>query len=191
MIFYFFSKFPIKKSFHLFISRIPTTIFLSIFLILGFLVRLYQIDNPIADWHSFRQVDTASVSRMYVEDGISILYPKYHDISRVQSGLFNPEGYRFVELPIFNIIHATFAKNVPFLKLEVWGRLISIFSALISSILIFILGKRFISSSGGLIASALYLFLPYNIYFTRVILPEPLAITFALSSLVLFLVDFG
>ncbi len=152
----------------------------------GFLARLYKINSPLADWHSFRQADTSSVTRFYLDNGINLLYPKYHDISRVQSGLFNPQGYRFVEFPIFNFIHAILTKSFPFFSLEVWGRLVSIFSAILSSYLIYFLGKRFISESAGLIALAFYLFLPYNIYFTRVILPEPLGIFFGLLSISLF-----
>lgn len=159
---------------------------LSIILVLGFLVRLYKIDNPVADWHSWRQADTASVSRVFVKEGINLLYPRYHDISSIQTGSFNPKGYRFVEFPIFNAIHASLARTFPQFSLEVWGRLISIFSALISTATIFALGKRFIGKWGGVLAAFFFAFLPFNVYFTRVILPEPITTTFALLSLYLF-----
>ena len=74
-------------------------------LIVGFIVRLYKINSPIADWHSFRQADTAAVARVYLEKGINLLEPTYYDISRVQSGHFNPIGYRFFEFPIFPLLH--------------------------------------------------------------------------------------
>ena len=45
----------------------------SLILILGFVVRLYKINNPVADWHSWRQADTASVTRIYVQNGINLL----------------------------------------------------------------------------------------------------------------------
>ena len=32
-------------------------------LVLGLIVRLYKLNTPLADWHSWRQVDTASVAR--------------------------------------------------------------------------------------------------------------------------------
>ena len=38
-----------------------------IILLLGFGVRLYKITSPIADWHSWRQADTASVTRNFCE----------------------------------------------------------------------------------------------------------------------------
>ena len=37
-------------------------------LVLAFVVRLHKINNPLADWHSFRQADTSSVTRNYVKN---------------------------------------------------------------------------------------------------------------------------
>ncbi|MCK4588348.1 glycosyltransferase family 39 protein [Candidatus Woesebacteria bacterium] len=160
--------------------------FVSIILILAFFVRLYKINNPVADWHSFRQADTASVSRIYVEEGINLLFPKYHDLSSTQSRIFNPEGYRFVEFPIFNAFHAILASNFQFLNLEVWGRLVSVFSSLFSTYFLFLLGKKFMGKWRGVLAAFFFAFLPFNIYFSRVILPEPMAIAFALSGVWFF-----
>ncbi len=161
-------------------------ILLSLILLLGFVLRLYKINNPIADWHSFRQADTASVSRMYVSDGINLLIPRYHDVSTTQSGLSNLEGYRFVEFPVFNAIHTVFFNIFPSISLEIWGRLISIISATVSTYILFLLGRRFISIWGGVLAAFFYATLPFNVFFTRVILPEPMAVTFALASLWMF-----
>lgn len=158
-------------------------ILIILILIIGFIVRLYKINNPIADWHSWRQADTASVSRIYIQQGIDILHPRYHDISSIQTGIFNPNGYRFVELPIYNIIHAILAKNFPVFTLEVWGRLISIISALVSAFFLYLIGKRLLNKWGGLLSAFFYLFIPFNIYFTRVILPEPIGVTFAIISI--------
>ena len=159
---------------------------ISIILIFAFLARLYKINNPIADWHSWRQADTASVTKIYVEEGINLLYPRYHDISSIQTGIFNPEGLRFVEFPVFNVIHASLYNTFATFSLEVWGRLLSIFSSLISTYILYLLGKRFIGKWGGILSAFFFAFLPFNIYFSRVILPEPLAVSFALFSMWLF-----
>ena len=60
-------------------------ILLSLMLIAGFTVRLYKVENPIADWHSWRQADTSSVSRNFAKDGINMLRPTYDDISSIQT----------------------------------------------------------------------------------------------------------
>jgi len=161
-------------------------IFLSFVVVLGFLARLYKIDNPVADWHSWRQADTASVTKTFVQKGLNLLYPRYHDISSIQTGYFNPEGLRLVEFPIFNAIHFFFFRAFPKFSLEVWGRLVSVLVALISAVFIFLIGKRFLGRWGGVLAAFFFLFIPFNIYFTRVILPEPTGQLFALVSLWLF-----
>lgn len=169
------------------------TPFLVLLLILvgGLGVRLYKIDNPIADWHSWRQSDTAAVSWLFARDGINILYPKYFDISSTQTGEFNPEGYRFVEFPVYNVLHASLSNafTLPYVanSFEVWGRLISIICALITSFLLYLLGKRLMGTAGGLLSAFFYTFLPYNIYFTRIILPEPITVLFAVAALYFFM----
>jgi len=166
--------------------KIILNLFLIIILLGSFLVRFYKIDNPVADWHSWRQADTASVTRIYTQKGIDLLHPKYHDFSYLQTGVFNPEGYRFVEFPIFNAIHASLVKVFPQYSLEKWGRLLSVICSLVSTFLMFQLGKRFLGKWTGLLSAGLFAFLPFNVYFSRVILPEPMAVMFVLLSLVFF-----
>ncbi|KKR74390.1 MAG: Dolichyl-phosphate-mannose-protein mannosyltransferase [Candidatus Woesebacteria bacterium GW2011_GWA2_40_7] len=153
---------------------------------MGFVVRLYKIQSPIADWHSWRQADTASVTRIYVENGINLIYPKFHDISSIQTGIFNPNGYRMVEFPFYNAIGAVLAVNFQSISLEILSRLVSIISAVTSGFFLYLIGKRFIGKWGGILSVFFYLFIPYNIYFTRVILPDPMGVTFGIISLWLF-----
>lgn len=162
-------------------------VLLLLILILGFGVRLYKINAPIADWHSWRQVDTAAVARYYVDNGIDILHPRYYDISSVQTGYFNKEGYRFVEFPIYSVLHAVFYQAIPAISFDAWGRLISIACALITGYALFLIGRKYIGRRGGLMAAFFYLFLPFNVYFTRVLLPEPMATMFAVVSVWLFI----
>lgn len=160
--------------------------FLLLILVGGFLARLYKIDSPVADWHSWRQADTASVTRIYQERGVDLFRPRYHDLSHLQSGIANPEGWRFVEFPIYNLVHSWLVDTFPQYSLEMWGRLFSSFCSLFSILLLYLLGKRYLGITGGLLAAFFFAFLPYNIYFSRVILPEPLAVAFALLALYLF-----
>lgn len=162
-------------------------LFLFFILILGFVLRLYKIENPIADWHSWRQADTASVAKIYLEEGIDLFRPRYHDISSIQTGYENTSGWRFVEFPIFNAAHALLARIFPMVPFEAAGRLVAIFSSLLSAVFIFLIGKRFMGTAGGLISALFFLVLPFNIYFSRVILPEPMAVTAVVVSLWFFI----
>lgn len=161
--------------------------FLLFLIIIGaFAVRLYKIDSPVADWHSWRQADTASVSYFFVKDGIDLLHPRYHDLSSVATSFQNPEGWRFVELPIFNAIHTGLFRTFSTFSFDMWGRLTSVLISLGSLVFVFLLGRRFVGNSGGLLAAFFFAFLPFNIYFSRVILPEPLAVLLGLSGLWFF-----
>lgn len=159
---------------------------LSMMLVVGFIARLYRIDNPVADWHSWRQADTSAVSRNFVKNGINMLYPTYDDVSSIQSGIDNPAGIRMVEFPIYNAIHATLYKTFGVYTLEKWGRLTTIFITLFTAVFLFLLGKKHYSSKIGLLTAFFFLFLPFNIYFSRVILPDPLGVLFAVSGLYFF-----
>lgn len=159
---------------------------LSIILLLGFAVRLYKINNPVADWHSWRQADTAAVSRNYINDGINLFYPTFDDISSIQSGKDNPTGIRMVEFPIYNAIHALLFNIFGKLTIETWGRLTTSIITIFTAIFLFLLGKKHYSSKVGLLTAFFFLFLPFNIYFSRVILPDPLGVLFMVSGLYFF-----
>lgn len=152
-------------------NRITLFLLLGI-LILGFVLRLYRFDSPIADWHSWRQADTSAVSRNFSENGFDVLHPKFNDLSNVPSGLENPQGFRFVEFPIYNIIQAGLFKSFNILTLEQWGRLISIFSSISISLLIFLILRKHHNQTAGLIGAFFFATLPYSIYYGRTILPD-------------------
>ncbi len=158
-------------------------IFLIALFVLGFLVRLYRFNNPIADWHSWRQADTSAVSRNFVQSGFNLLYPKFDDLSNVPSGLDNPKGYRFVEFPIYNIFQAGLFIVFGHLTLEEWGRIVTIFATLFSSLFLYLLMKKYANPLSAFFTAFFYLFLPYSIYYGRTILPDELMVTATLGGL--------
>lgn len=163
-----------------------TIILVTGILLLGFLTRLYRFDNPIADWHSWRQADTSSVSRNFVENGFDLLHPKFDDLSNVPSGLDNPEGYRFVEFPIYNALQAGFFKMFGLFTLEQWGRLVTIFSSLSTSLLVFLILQKHQNTRAGLIGAFFFSILPYSIYYGRTILPDPSCAAAILAGIYFF-----
>ncbi len=156
-------------------------------LLAGFLLRLYRFDGPVADWHSWRQADTSAVSRNFAQNGFDILYPRFDDLSNVPSGIYdNPEGYRFVEFPIYNILQAGSFMLFGQLTIEQWGRLVSIFASLFSAAFIYLIVKRRLNLLSGLMAAFFFLFLPFNIFYSRTILPDPLMVAFILGAIYFF-----
>jgi len=159
--------------------------FILLFLLIsvGLAARLYKIDSPVADWHSWRQADTAAVSRNFVRNGFDLIRPRFDDLGSNQSGIDNPQGYRFVEFPFYNAVFATLYKIAPVTSIEIIGRLTSsIFSLLTLCVIYYLLLKeesRIAAFFGGLF----YAILPFVVYYSRVILPEPTATSLAFISI--------
>ncbi len=172
----------IKKLIKNSVSIFPIFLILS----LALLVRLYKINSPIADWHSWRQADTASVTRVFSQEGVNLLIPRYQDISNIPSGHENPHGYRMVEFPLYNLIHLQVFK-ISRLNLETAGRLTSVIFSLISTLLLYLISHRISDKKTAIFSALFFAFLPFSIFYSRVILPEPLMITLFLTSFYLLL----
>lgn len=165
------------------------TLFWSLLLFvlaIGFILRLYRFDNPIADWHSWRQADTSSVSRNFARDGFDLLHPRMDNVSNVQSGKDNPEGYFFVEFPLYNAAQAGLFTLFGIFTLEQWGRLVSIFSSTLAAFFLYLLVARHSNKTLGLLSSAFYAFIPYNVYFGRTILADTSMVMAILGGIYFF-----
>lgn len=154
--------------------------------VIAVLFRLYRINYPLLDWHSFRQVDTASVTREYVKNGIDILHPRYHDLSNIQSGRDNLEGYRMVEFPFINGMIAAILTAFPILPLVETSRAVSIAFSIGTLVSLFYLTKSLSGSRVAYGSALLFAILPYSVYYSRVILPEPAMLFFSTFSIYAF-----
>jgi hypothetical protein len=148
-------------------------------------VRLYKINSPIADWHSWRQVDTAAVARNFEKFGTDPLHPRYNDLSNIQSGKDNPEGWRMVEFPIYQLFAIGSKRIVPSITIEVALRIVSILATAGTVLSLGLIGRKLQNSVTGLFISFFYAFLPYSIYYGRTTLPEPTGVFFSILSLLL------
>lgn len=166
-------------------------ILLLLILLGGFVVRFYRFNNPVADWHSWRQADTSSVSRNFIKYGFDIMHPRIDNISNVQSGLDNPQGYFFAEFPIYNILQAGGYVLFGHFTIEEWGRLVSIFSSVIAIFFTYLLVKRHANIISALAAAFFYAFMPFAIYYGRTILPDSLGLAFLLGGIYFFDVWIG
>jgi len=146
-------------------------------------LRLYKLNAPVADWHSWRQVDTAAVARNYLVYGIDPLHPRYDDLSNIQTGKDNPQGYRMVEFPLYQIVGAYIGTMVPLVPIEVVLRLLTALATTITGLFLGILVLRRIGVAPGIATSLVYAVLPYSMYYGRTILPDPHAVMWAIGSL--------
>lgn len=177
---------------------------LLLIVLLGLIVRLYKVENPVADWHSWRQADTAAVARNFYKQnfaarlqlkddvnfnlqifnpfyGVDVLKPRYDDMSGVaQFPIPNPNRYRFVEFPIYNLL-VYFGYLINNGVDEKIARLVSIFFSLGSLIFTYLISRKYFGDFTAVVSAFLFAVLPFNIFFSRVILPEPTLVFFSLG----------
>ena len=151
--------------------------------IVSIALRLYKITAPVADWHSWRQSDTAAVARNYMQFGIDPLHPRYDDLSNIQSGFDNPQGYRMVEFPLYQVIGAYIGNALPIISIEVILRILTIIASTLTGLALGILILRRVGTIAGIATSFVYAILPYSMYYGRTILPDPHAVMWAVGSL--------
>lgn len=156
---------------------------LGLIAVLAIGLRLYHVTYPVADWHSWRQADTAAVARNFLRFGLDPLFPRYDDLSNIQSGKENPMGWRMVEAPIYQVIGASAKLQFPKLSLEVWLRLVTIAASAGTVILLGLLGARYIDPLTGLLAAFIFAVLPYSVFYGRTILPDPSMVWWSMFSI--------
>jgi hypothetical protein len=145
--------------------------------VLAFALRLYHLTYPIADWHSWRQSDTAAVARNFLRFGIDPTHPRYDDLSNIQSGKDNPQGWRMVEFPMYQAAGALIARAFSSIPLEIWLRLLTIAASVGTVVILGLLA--------GLLPAFIFAILPYSVYYGRTILPDPQMVFWSMLSLLL------
>lgn len=155
-------------------NRIDVVILLVI-ITFALAFRLYKIDTPLIEFHSWRQADTLAVARNYSREGINILLPRYDDVSPLQTGQDNPRGYRMVEFPLYNAVIALWYQLIPQFDIVVWGRAVSIFSSIVILGIIFNLALREAGRIAAVVSAMMYAVMPFFVFYTRAILPEVFA----------------
>ena len=154
-------------------------IVLALILAVALTVRLYKIDRPLADWHSWRQADTAAVARNFIKDGFNPFVPRYDDMSSQANGLDNPNRYRFVEFPLYNLLIAAVWKLTGIQTVS--ARLTTVFITLVSTVFLYLVVRHFSSTKTAALASFFFATLPYNVFYSSTILPAPLMVTSLLA----------
>lgn len=164
-----------------FLSDKPWVILL---LLLTFSLRLYKFDGPVADWHSWRQADTSAVTRNFEKAGkINWLYPVYDDLSSLASGKPNLLGLRYVEFPLYNAASYFIKGLAPELTIEEAGRVMTILASVLCTLFLFKIGKKFFSRRAAYLIAISFAVIPYNIFYGRVILPDPSMVAAAIGSI--------
>lgn len=159
-------------------------LWVTLLAVLCLALRTYKLDSPIADWHSWRQADTSAVTREYIRhNNINWLYPKFDDLSSIASGKPNPQGYRFVEFPIYNAVTVFVIKAMPEWTIEESGRATTALAVTFGMVFLFLLCKQLLGRRVAYLSAFVFATLPYSIYYGRVVLPDPSMVALSLAGL--------
>lgn len=151
-----------------------TKILLFLVLVLGLVLRWYKIKIPLADHHSWRQSDTAAVARNFIKEGWQFLFPRIDNKVPLHPGRPNNERLFLVEPPVYNSLVAGVYQL--FGVKEIWARLVSVAFSLGSMIFLFLLAANYFGWPVGILSAFFFAILPYNVFYSRGIMPEPMII---------------
>lgn len=158
---------------------------LILVVLVAVLVRLYGLGNPVADWHSWRQSDTAAVTRNFTKFGFDPRYPRFDDLSNIPSGKDNPIGWRMVEFPIYQSVAYGVGRLLPMVPIEVILRLVSVAASVGTLMLLYFIMVPTVGALAAIFGALVYAILPYSVYYGRVIIPEPFMVFWAVLSVYL------
>ena len=150
-----------------------TLILIGLF-ILSFAIRLYDITDLPLDFHPTRQLFTAIVARgLYYE-----MQPPDSSWQReLALGAFNREEREPPSIDgLAALSYLALGKEVLWLP-----RAFSAVFWVLGGIAIFLLSRKLTNDTGGIAATAIYLFLPYGVIASRSFQPDPL-----MTSLIVF-----
>ncbi len=139
------------------------------------ILRLYGISNPLSEQASWRQADTAAMAANMVEN-FSIFPQLDYDGP--------PPNYAELEFPLLPLVAYPFFKifgvTVPI------ARALALLFSTISLIFLVLLAQLKLGEKAGFIAGFVYALLPFNIFYNRAVLPEPVLLGMSLGSLYFF-----
>ena len=151
------------------------TLGLAIVIVLGLVLRLKCIHNPLLDHPGWRQGDEASIARNFATLQYNILYPQTNYDGP-------PPNYVELELQIVPFLAATLYKI--FGVHEIFGRLITIAFSLGTVALLALFGRWLFSSAiAGILAALLYAIMPGSVYYGRTFTPDAVMVFFMTAAL--------
>lgn len=151
------------------------SILLGAILLLGLVLRLKGLHNPLLDHPGWRQGDEAAIARNFAQLQYSPLFPQTD---------YNgpPPNYVELELQIVPFLAATLYKI--FGVHEVFGRLISIgFSLATIAVVGFFARWLFSDWIAGLLAALLFAIMPGSLYYGRTFTPDTTMVFFMTAAL--------
>ena len=147
-------------------------------IILGFLTRLININQPLFDVTMWRQTETASIARNFYYNGMNIFYPQVLWGGATEGYIGETEFhlYPFVVALLYKVFGVH----------ESLGRLVSILAFAGGAFFLYKLARKYIGAQGALIAVLFYTFCPHIFFYTRSFQPESTMLFFSITLIYFF-----
>jgi len=144
-----------------------------------FAIRIPHINNsPCEQGDFWRQSDTESIARNFIEDGFNIFYPQFN---------YDGEKPNYVQLE-FQITTFLIALLYKAFGYKYYlARLVPIAFFMGSSIYLYLIVKRYYGNPAAWYAVIAYAIMPMNIFYTRAIMPESAALFFFIGAFYYFI----
>ncbi len=141
------------------------------------MTRSVGILNPILGWHSWRQSDTAEITRNFYENGHNILYPQ---INWGGAGTGYVESEFHIYPFIVSVLYSAFGEHDSF------GRMASVLFSMLTVLGLYLLVRKLINEDTALWSALIYAILPLNIFYGRAFMPESMMLMCAVYSIYFF-----
>ncbi len=156
---------------------------LGLIIVLALVLRLYKIDIPLADHHSWRQADSAAVIRNLATDNFDVFHPQWNNMVATNiERLPNPNRYFFEDFPLAYDVYPALLYKVFGIQ-ERLARFVSIAFSLGAMIFFFFLVKLLTDFKTALFSAFFLAVLPFSIFFSRTLLQEPAFLFYLVGSL--------
>ena len=158
------------------ISNTPAAVFILL-MVFSVPPRLVNLNGPLTGEHEFRQTQTGLSVWEIREHGFSLLHPKLP--------LFGPPWECPLEYPVFQSVAAALDWVAPWSNLDLSIRLTNLAFFYLTALALYLLGRQVFKGAGmALFSVAVFLFSPYNVFWSRTGMIEYAATFFALAYLV-------
>jgi len=106
-----------------------------VIILIALLIRLFHVSFTVIGWHSWRQSDTAAITKNFYENGYNILYPQI-------DWRGNTPGYVESEFHIYpfivSLLYGIFGVH------EMFGRLTSVIFSLFTILGVYLLVRKYL-----------------------------------------------
>jgi 4-amino-4-deoxy-L-arabinose transferase-like glycosyltransferase len=147
-------------------QRLPVVGTIALILVLYLAMASRNITAPPFDLHQFRQTQTASTIYNYYLKGVDLLRPELDS----NGG----DSVIVLEFPIYQAVVAKLAHFFGYS--DIIGRVLNILLTLLTAAILYYVGRVAQLQRAGLLSAAAFLLLPSNIFWSRTILIDPLAV---------------